>query len=130
MGGGAIVEAVIGRGIELPPGHLSAYPELARVRFRRGGLPVRVGGWCLGQRRVAAITLWNTIWLAPDTALSPELLLHESWHADQFQTHRAFPLFYVWESLRRGYFQNRYEIEARAYAAARMRAGDGSSVRG
>jgi hypothetical protein len=77
----------------------------------------------LGVRSVSAITLWHTIWLAPDASVSEELLLHELRHVDQFASTAAFPLLYVWESLRRGYVANRFEVEARAYAARRIQGG-------
>jgi hypothetical protein len=32
-----------------------------------------------------------------------------------------FALRYLWESARRGYFGNRYEVDAREYAAARVK---------
>jgi hypothetical protein len=48
------------------------------------------------------------------------LLLHELRHVDQFEGTAAFPILYVWESIRRGYAMNRYEVDARAYAAARL----------
>ena len=118
-----ISSAVIGRPTELPDELLTRYPELARARWRRGGLPVRIGGWCLGQASVSAITLWHTIWLAPDLDPSGELLLHELRHVDQFDSSVAFPILYVWESIRRGYARNRFEVDARAYAAARVRDG-------
>ena len=67
-----------------PPRHIVAsYPELRHVQWRRGGLPPRLGGWPLGQRTVAAITLWRTVWLAPETCWSAELLLHERRHVHQ-----------------------------------------------
>lgn len=113
-------ELVMGRPTALPAALVARYPELERARWRRGGLPVRIGGWCLGQRTVAAITLWRTIWLAPETVPSAELLLHELRHVDQFDGTPAFPILYVWESLRRGYNSNRFEADARAYAAARL----------
>lgn len=98
---------------------ISEYPELRSVRFRRGGLPPRVGGWALGRRFVQAIALRRTVFLAPYAALEPTLLLHETRHVQQFFESRTFPLRYLWESLRRGYRQNRYEIDARQYAARR-----------
>ena len=116
-----ISDALIGCPTQLPDELMTRYPELARARWRRGGLPVRVGGWCLGQSTVAAITLWHTIWLAPDLEPSGELLLHELRHVDQFDSSVAFPILYVWESIRRGYVRNRFEVDARAYAAARVR---------
>ncbi len=117
----AAARAVIGRPTELPTHLLSRYPELACARWRRGGLPVRVGGWCLGRHTVSAITLWRTIWLAPEIAPSAELLLHELRHTHQFEASAAFPLLYLWESLRHGYVRNRFEVEARQYAASRLR---------
>jgi hypothetical protein len=112
--------ALVGRPTELPSHLITRYPELAQVRWRRGGLPLRVGGWCLGQTTVAAITLWQTIWLAPGTTPSAELLLHELRHVGQFEESLVFPILYLWESLRRGYVRNRFEVDARAYAATRV----------
>lgn len=116
---GHLIQALIGRPTTLSPAVLARYPELARARWRRGGLPVRVGGWCLGQRTVSAITLWNTIWLAPGLEPSDDLLLHELRHVHQFESSRAFPVLYLWQSVRYGYVSNRYEADAREYAAAR-----------
>ena len=117
----ALVAPLIGRPTTLPRELLDRYPELTAARWRRGGLPVRVGGWCLGQRAVSAITLWHTIWLDTESSPSEELLLHEIRHVAQFEASAAFPLLYLWESLRRGYVRNRFEVDARAYAAARVR---------
>ena len=114
----------------LPPQLAQGFPELGAARYRRGGLPVRVGGWCLGQRTVDAITLWRTVWLAPAVPLAADLLLHEVRHVQQFQTGPAFPVRYLWESLRRGYHRNRYEADARAYARARLAAGPADRSRG
>ena len=116
-----IARAIAGQPIELSAAVLDRYPELGRARWRAGGLPPRVGGWCLGQSSVAAITLWRTIWLARPTEVSEELLLHELRHVAQFEADRMFAVRYVWESARRGYFGNRYEVDAREYAAARVK---------
>jgi hypothetical protein len=105
----------------LPPGTVRRFPELAAVRFRRGGIPPRVAGWLLGQSSVAAVTLWHTIWLGKSTVADDELLLHEARHVAQFESSLAFPILYLWESLRRGYHSNRYEVDARVYAARRVR---------
>jgi hypothetical protein len=126
----ALARAVIGCGTELPAPALTRYPELARARWRAGGLPVRVAGWCLGQRRVAAITLWRTVWLAPGLDPSDELLLHELRHVQQFQSSVTFPARYLWETLRRGYFANRFEADARAWARMRLQAGHPASCEG
>jgi hypothetical protein len=96
------------------------YPELRTARWRSGGLPPKIGGWCLGRASVSAITLWRTIWLAHPSRVSAELLLHEIRHVAQFESDRAFAVRYLWESVRRGYHGNRYEVDAREYAAARL----------
>ena len=74
----------------------------------------------LGQSTVAAITLGRRIFLAPHTRLSAELLLHELRHVQQFAERKTFPLHYIWESLRRGYHANRFEVDARDFAARRV----------
>ncbi len=119
--------ALIGMPIRVPDHLLRLYPELGEARYRCGGLPTRIGGWCLGMRSVAAITLWNTVFLAPGVGFSAELLLHELEHVRQFQASRAFPLKYIWESARVGYHRNRFELSARRFAAQRLRAPASSS---
>ena len=108
--------AMVGRREALPAELLARYPELTEARWRRGGLALRVGGWCLGQRTVHGITLGRTVHLAPDVGAPPGLLLHELAHVRQFARDRGFPVRYAWESLRRGYHRNRYETEADAFA--------------
>lgn len=113
---------IAGEPVALPPGVVARWPELSRARWRRGGLPPRVGGWCLGADTVAAITLWRTIFLGARTPLDDvELLLHEMRHVEQFARDWTFPLQYLWESVRRGYHRNRFELDAVRYAAHRVR---------
>ncbi len=50
-----------------------------------------------------------------------ELLLHEHAHVEQWRTVPWFAVRYVWESLRRGYFNNRFEVAARQAAGDRLR---------
>ena len=89
------------------------FPELAHMRLRRGGLPPRVGGLCLGVGSVAGITLWGT-YLSARTSIRRRIsLLHELRHVQQFQADPLFPVRYVWETVRRGYARNRYELECR-----------------
>ena len=116
----ALTTALIGRPCTLPPDLVGRYPELATARWRVGGLPPRVGGWCLGRRTVSAITLWRVVFLAPGTRPSAELLLHELAHVHQFACAPSFPLRYLWESIRRGYTMNRFEVAARRFAADRV----------
>ena len=113
---------LLGVPVELPRALVATFPELGTARFRVGGLPPRVGGWMLGQRSVAAITLWRTIFVAPGVRLEPALLLHELGHVRQFEASPTFPVRYLWESLRRGYSANRYEADAQRYADARLSA--------
>ena len=116
----ALLSALIGTPMSLPEPLLERWPELREARWRRGGLPLRIGGWCLGRSTVSGITLGRTIFLAPRVPLAPELLLHELRHVHQFQGDRAFPLRYLWRSVRHGYADNPYESDARAYAARRV----------
>ena len=58
--------------------------------------------------------------LEPNTALTPELLLHELRHVHQFQSDALFPLRYVVSSMRYGYIDNPYEADARAFARQRL----------
>ena len=111
---------IAGQREDLPAHIAAAWPELQTVRYRRGGIALRIGGWLLGQSTVAAITLGRTIFLAPKTRIDPALLLHELRHVQQFSERRTFPLRYIWESLRHGYHANCYEADARSYAERRL----------
>ena len=99
----------------LPAELLSAYPVLAEARWRRGGLPLRIGGWCLGASTVAGFTLGGTVFIASGTP-SARLLLHELAHVRQFRDAKSFPVRYLWESLLHGYARNRFEAEADQFA--------------
>jgi hypothetical protein len=121
--GGAVIGAVVGRRAALPADIGARFPDLSSVHWRRGGVPVWVAGMFLGRRGVSAITLWNVVFLAHDAPWDPELLLHELRHVHQFGERLAFPVLYLLESIRRGYFHNRYEVDARSYAASRLRRG-------
>jgi hypothetical protein len=121
MGAGSrALAAIVGRKIDLPPALTDIYPELADVTYRSGGVPVRIAGWALGTRTAAAITLWRTVFIAPGTPLSAELLLHELRHVHQFLERKSFPLSYLWQSIRYGYSRNAYEVDARRYSASRL----------
>lgn len=110
-----------GRPERVPPALLGAFPELQAMRLRRGGLLPRLGGWCLGRATVDGITVGRTVWLRPDLPATAELLLHEFGHVRQFQALRMFPIRYWWETFRRGYVNNRYEVDARQFADSRLR---------
>jgi hypothetical protein len=115
-----MMRALVGTPISLRQDMLSRYPELRVARFRSGGLPVRVGGWLLGRNRADAVTLWRTVFVAREVEPSAELLLHEIRHVQQFCESRTFPLRYIWETVRRGYFENLFERDARSFAARRV----------
>jgi hypothetical protein len=115
-----LIDWLLGERFALPAELTARYPELREARWRRGGLPLRVGGLCLGSASVTGITLWHTVFLHRLAVLDPELLLHELRHVHQFQGVRAFPLRYLWGTLRHGYVNNPYEADARAFAARRV----------
>ncbi len=106
----------IGESLGLPEELVVAYPVLGEARWREGGVALRVGGWLLGQRTVSGITLGSTIFLADARRSSLRLLLHELGHVRQFQRDKAFPMRYLWESIRHGYSRNRYEADADQFA--------------
>ena len=110
----------MGNPLVLPPTLVARYPELTQASWRRGGMTLRIGGWCLGRRSVSGITLGRTVWIAGAAGLDPELLLHELRHVHQFEADAFFLLRYLWRSLRYGYTHNPYETDARAYAARRL----------
>jgi hypothetical protein len=112
--------ALVGAPIHVPNHIADCWPELRAVRWRRGGVAPRVGGWLLGQRSVAGVTLWRTVYLAPGVEWEPQLLLHEYRHVEQYAASRLFPVLYCWESLVRGYRGNRFEADANEYAAQRL----------
>ncbi len=114
-----MMRALLGTPISLRQDLLIRYPELRAARFRSGGLPVRVGGWLLGRGRADAVTLGRTVFVARGIEPSAELLLHELRHVQQFCESWAFPLRYIWETVRRGYFENLFERDARSFAAQR-----------
>ena len=59
------------------------------------------------------ILLYNTS--KKDFLQNEKWLKHELCHVKQFKEHGmfVFPVKYVWESLRKGYYNNKYEAEAR-----------------
>ena len=108
-----IVAPVLGRRTAPPPDiPPDAVPD--GVRLREGRLIPAIGG-VLGRMKgpAAAVTLGRTIIVHPEARLSRRLLVHELTHVRQWEEDRLFPVRYALESLRRGYRDNRYELEAR-----------------
>lgn len=106
-------DLVLGRRVELPPG-LSGDEVPEGVVFREGALIPAIGG-ALGRMGgpASAVTLGRTIVVRPGARLSRRLVLHELAHVRQWEEDPLFPVRYALESLRRGYRNNRYEVEAR-----------------
>lgn len=77
--------------------------------------------WLLPLPWVAAITGPSRIWLrgrAEDFFADPEFVLHEYCHVmNQWDTHQLSIFRYLREWWRVGYWRNRFEVEARAFAA-------------
>jgi len=73
---------------------------------------------------IRAITGPGRVWLrgsAEDFFADPELVLHEYCHVlEQWDPRRLSVMRYLGESLRRGYWQNRFEVEARRFAAREL----------
>jgi len=72
--------------------------------------------------RALATTRPGRIYLRGSAAAffrDPHLMLHEYWHViGQWQRGTLTVPRYLLECLRRGYWDNRFEVEARAFAAA------------
>lgn len=113
---------LVGEAEPMPASLTRQWPELAGIRLRRGGLLVRIAGWPLGLPTASGITIRRTVFLAPHVAPDAEILLHELRHAQQFEADFAFPLRYLMESLRRGYANNRYELDANRFVRERLAA--------
>jgi len=79
----------------------------------------RIAAFKLGTKRVAMV-LGNTIHLY--NATKEEFLADKRWfkhelcHIRQFKEHGFFVFLikYLWESIKKGYYNNKYEAEARA----------------
>jgi hypothetical protein len=98
-------------------------------KIKENSLIARIAAAKLRSARVA-IVIGKTIHLHNTTASdflgNERWVRHELAHVRQFDEHGFFPflLKYLVESIRRGYYHNRYEAEAReAEKDARMREG-------
>ena len=99
------------------------------VRIKERSLLARIAAWRLGVDAVA-LTLGDAIHL--HRADANALLKNEAWlrhelkHVEQFRRHGylRFLLLYIWESCRKGYTANRFELEARAAERSMYRTGD------
>jgi hypothetical protein len=89
-----------------------------KYHIKEGSWIARVAAWKLSAPKVA-IVIGNTIHL--HNTHRAEFLANERWvkhelcHIQQFRRFgfMRFIIMYLWESMRKGYRQNKYEIEAR-----------------
>ncbi|MHA4843364.1 eCIS core domain-containing protein [Flavitalea antarctica] len=89
-----------------------------QFKIKENSLFARIGAWKLGTTRIA-MTIGDTIHL--HNTSSQEFLQDNRWvkhelkHVEQYRTHGfiGFLWKYTMESIRRGYYNNRFEVEAR-----------------
>lgn len=92
--------------------------DVKDIRIKERSLKARIAAWVLGVDNVA-FTLGKTIYLHNASKL--EFLRDEKWvkheleHVEQFRRHGFLPFVvkYFMETLRKGYYNNKYEVEAR-----------------
>jgi Domain of unknown function (DUF4157) len=90
----------------------------AKVKIKENSLPASIAAWKLNTRAVALV-LGNTIHLhhvsKEDFLKDKRWVAHELKHIEQFQRHGHFIFLckYFVEWIRHGYYNNRFEIEAR-----------------
>lgn len=70
-------------------------------------------------------SFWGVVYLMPGWEGYPPLIRHEAKHLEQIERlgRLRFALAYLWELLRRGYWNNRFEVEARAAERVTERGG-------
>jgi len=92
--------------------------NISDIKIKEKSWKAKVAAWWLGVDNVA-FTLGKTIHLHNATAqeflLDTKWVKHELKHVEQFKTHgfASFVLKYFLETCRKGYHNNKYEIEAR-----------------
>ncbi len=102
-----------------PPEELPRGAVPRQVTLREGRLVPWLGGLLAGMRSpAAAVTLGRTIVVRPGVRLTRELLAHELAHVRQWESDALFPLRYAAATLRHGYRNNPYEVEAREVEAS------------
>jgi hypothetical protein len=90
---------------------------VAHVRIYENSLFVRLHGRAIATTRRRRIYLRDS---ASDFFDDPWLMLHEYWHViKQWEPRTLTIRSYLLECLRHGYWNNRFEVEARAFADAK-----------
>lgn len=99
------------------------------VRLKTGTLVSKIAAVFMrpSKSEALATTIGKTIHLhniTPEDFVQRQAFLrHELQHSIQYHTISLFLLKYIWETVRHGYFQNRYEVEARVQSTADFPAG-------
>jgi hypothetical protein len=92
--------------------------NLAGIRIKEKSLLARIAAFNLRSGKVAMV-LGKTIHLhnvsKADFLKNERWLKHELCHIQQYRKYGFFPFLakYLWESIRHGYYNNRFEVEAR-----------------
>ncbi len=94
--------------------------KLADIDFtiKENSWIARIAAWKLKSHSVAIVTgstihLWNST--KEDFLQNEKWLKHELCHIRQYKHYGyvSFIIKYLWESIRSGYYNNKYEVEAR-----------------
>ena len=91
---------------------------MKEVRIKENSLLARIAAYKLKTKQ-CAIVINRTIYLhntsRENFMANRKWLLHELKHVEQYQRYGAirFILLYLYETVRRGYHNNRFEVEAR-----------------
>ncbi|HEY6923874.1 MAG TPA: hypothetical protein VI653_10425 [Steroidobacteraceae bacterium] len=111
IGRAIAVPETVGASLELLLGE-----SIGQVRVIEHSLFVRLHGRAIATTRRRCIYLRGS---GADFFQNPSLMLHEYCHVLKQWEPRTLTLWrYLVESLRRGYWNNRFEVEAREFAAA------------
>ena len=91
-----------------------------KIRIKERSLIARIAAFVLRTNNVAivfgkTIFLWNAS--KEDLLKNKKWLRHELVHVKQFLRYGFFPFIfmYLWESVKKGYYNNKFEVEARNF---------------
>ena len=91
-----------------------------KIRVKERSFIARIAAFILRTDNVAivfgkTIFLWNAT--KEDLLKNKKWLRHELVHVRQFLQYGFFPFIfmYLWESIKKGYYQNKFEVEARSF---------------
>ena len=91
-----------------------------KIRIKERSLIARIAAFVLRTNNVAivfgkTIFLWNAS--KEDLLKNKKWLRHELVHVKQFLRYGFFPFIfmYLWESIKKGYYHNKFEVEARNF---------------